>query len=79
MTILISSKKSKVAHLSLDDTHPLCGTVLTDVVRGRSMGFVGASKKCQHCGSPSFIAYFDNLRRDHAYETDKNWNLTKRT
>lgn len=79
MTMLVSSKKSKIAHLTLDDNHPLCGTVLTDVVRGRSMGLVGAVKRCQHCGSQAFVAYFENQRRNHAYEADKNWNLSKRT
>ena len=80
MTTLISSKGSKVAHLSWDGENPICGTVLSrDTLKGASLGFVQAKKRCEHCPEEGWFLYFDNLRRGQSIDADLNSELMKGT
>lgn len=74
MSILISTTKSKVAHLSWDGESTVCGTILPgDTLRGKSLGFVKAEKACQHCNiNGAFYHYFDELRREQFISAERS-------
>ena len=66
--ILLSDTTSKVAHLSKDGEVTLCKKKLKEPIRGQSLGFVRATKRCQRCPQDEFVEYFDSLRRGIAFE-----------
>ena len=76
---LISDSNSKIAHLSEDGKAALCQRKVKHPIAGSSMGFVGATKRCKSCPQDAFILYFDTLRRGIAYDTDRDFNLSKRS
>ena len=76
--ILLSDTNSKVAHLSEDGKVPLCKKKLKEPLRGQSLGYICATKRCQRCPQDEFITYFDMLRRGIAYSTDKDFEYNKK-